>query len=226
MGNTTRIAKLHLEPCPAWGTAARIGSAAWEVPLMAQVGGIRLDDEVLSVVVATLASSERPVAMDRARLDRQKRDLALGHAAGDLSDEAYLGRMSELRSQTAGLERAADRELGASRAVAWLRAFAEAWQHADVPEAKAELIHAIYERVVVAGRRFVEVRLTPAAYKHGLALALPDACYGAPGGIRTPDTRFRRPMLWSTELRARGPGMIPGARVVRWTLVRRQPVRR
>ena len=28
---------------------------------------------------------------------------------------------------------------------------------------------------------------------------------GAPGGIRTPDTRFRRPMLWSTELRARGP---------------------
>ena len=27
---------------------------------------------------------------------------------------------------------------------------------------------------------------------------------GAPGGIRTPDTRFRRPMLWSTELRARG----------------------
>ena len=31
------------------------------------------------------------------------------------------------------------------------------------------------------------------------------SCSGAPGGIRTPDTRFRRPMLWSTELRARGP---------------------
>jgi hypothetical protein len=186
MGNTTRIAKLHLEPCPAWGTAARIGSAAWEVPVMAQVSGIRLDEEVLSAVVATLASAGRTVAIDRARLDRQKRELALGHAAGDLSDEAYLGRMNELRSQTAGLERAADRELGASRAVEWLRSFAEAWQDADVPEAKAELIHAIYDRVVVAGRRFVEVRLTPAAYKHGLALAKPDAVMARPEGFEPP----------------------------------------
>ena len=144
--------------------------------------GIRLDEEVLSAVVATLASGGRPVTIDRARLDRQKRELALGHAAGVLSDEAYLGRMNELRSQTAGLERAADRELGASRAVEWLRAFADAWRDADVAEAKAELIHAIYERVVVAGRRFVEVRLTPAAYKHGLALALPDAVMARPEG--------------------------------------------
>ena len=83
----------------------------------------------------------------------------------------------------AGLEQAADRELEASRAVEWLRAFAEAWQVADVPEAKAELIHAVYERVVVAGRRFVEVRLTPAAYRHGLALALPDAVMARPEGV-------------------------------------------
>jgi len=45
---------------------------------------------------------------------------------------------------------------------------------ADVPEAKAELAHAIYERIVVAGRRIVSARLTPSAYQHGLALALPE----------------------------------------------------
>ena len=43
---------------------------------------------------------------------------------------------------------------------------------ADVPEARKELLHAIYERIVVAGPRFVQVKLTTAAYDHGLALAL------------------------------------------------------
>lgn len=45
---------------------------------------------------------------------------------------------------------------------------------ADVPEAKAELVHAVYERITVAGRRIVSARLTPAACEHGLALALPE----------------------------------------------------
>ena len=48
------------------------------------------------------------------------------------------------------------------------------WSEADVPEAKAELFHAIYERIVVTGRKTVSIRLTPSAYAHGLALALPD----------------------------------------------------
>ena len=42
-----------------------------------------------------------------------------------------------------------------------------------MPEAKAELVHAIYERIVVAGCRIVSARLTPPAYEHGLAVALP-----------------------------------------------------
>lgn len=48
------------------------------------------------------------------------------------------------------------------------------WSEADVPEAKAEVLHAIYERIVVTGRTIVSIRLTPAAYAHGLAVALPD----------------------------------------------------
>jgi hypothetical protein len=62
----------------------------------------------------------------------------------------------------------------AERAVAWLRALAAPWTAADVPEAKADLLHAIYERIVVAGRSFVSARLTPAAHAHGLALAMPE----------------------------------------------------
>ncbi len=51
---------------------------------------------------------------------------------------------------------------------------AETWQQADVPEARSQLRHAIYERIVVTGREFVSARLTPAAYAYGLARALPE----------------------------------------------------
>ena len=51
---------------------------------------------------------------------------------------------------------------------------AETWQRAEVPEEKADVVHAIYERIIVAGPEIVGVRLTPAAYSHGLALALPE----------------------------------------------------
>ena len=60
------------------------------------------------------------------------------------------------------------------RAVEWLRALSESIQVADVPQEKADLMHAIYERITVAGPEIVGVRLTAAAYAHGLALALPE----------------------------------------------------
>ena len=37
-----------------------------------------------------------------------------------------------------------------------------------------DLMHAIYDRIRVAGPEIVGVRLTQAAYAHGLALALPE----------------------------------------------------
>ncbi len=45
---------------------------------------------------------------------------------------------------------------------------------AEVPAEKADLAHAIYDRITVAGPEIVGVRLTQAAYAHGLALALPE----------------------------------------------------
>ena len=48
---------------------------------------------------------------------------------------------------------------------------------------RSDLIHAVYERIVVAGPTFVRARLTPNAYEHGLALALPQVVMARPTGF-------------------------------------------
>jgi hypothetical protein len=59
-----------------------------------------------------------------------------------------------------------------------------------VPKEKADLMHAIYERITVAGPEIVAVRLTAAAYAHGLALALPEKVEMArPTGVERADAR-------------------------------------
>ena len=93
-----------------------------------------------------------------------------------------------LRTQLAAFDETANVGVPAERAVTWLRALRETWQQADVPEAKADLLHAIYERIVVNGPTFVAARLTPAAYAHGLALALPQVVMASPAGFE-PATR-------------------------------------
>jgi len=60
---------------------------------------------------------------------------------------------------------------------------AETWHKADLAEEKSDVIHAVYERIVIEGPRSVGLRLTPAAYRHGLALALPDAVMARPTGL-------------------------------------------
>ena len=124
-------------------------------------------------MVAALGGAPRPVALDRARIDRQIRELALEHAAGHLEDEVYLERLRGLRESKDDAERTRGERVAAERAIDWLRALSATWAEADVPEAKAEVLHAIYERIVVTGRTIVSTRLTPSAYAHGLAVALP-----------------------------------------------------
>ena len=169
-----RYRKLHTKPCERWGRKARIPAEAWEEPILAQLGGIELADGVIARVVAALGSTVRPVAIDRSRIERQMRELALDHVGGGISDETYLARLKRLRESLAEVEEAAQVGVPADRAVEWLRALADTWQQVDVPEARGDLLHAIYERIVVAGREFVSAQLTPAAYAHGLALALPE----------------------------------------------------
>ena len=142
--------------------------------MLAQVAGIALDDVTMASVVAALGSTQQPVAIDRARIDRQIRELALEHAGGLLDDDTYLTRLKALRDQRDAIVERTAPGLPGHRAVEWLRALGESFQVADVPKEREELMHAIYERNTVAGPEIVGVRLTQAAYAHGLALALPE----------------------------------------------------
>jgi hypothetical protein len=80
-------------------------------------------------------------------------------------------------------EASVDIGVPADRAIAWLRAIGETWAQGDLLEEKADLVHAIYERITVAGERFESARLTPAAYAHGLSLCLPQVVMARPTGF-------------------------------------------
>ena len=141
--------------------------------MLAQVARVALDDGTTASVVAALGSTRQPVKIDRARIDRQIREVALEHAAGGLGDDAYLTRLTVLREARDAIAEGSDIGVSAQRAIEWLRALAESLQHADVAKEKEDLMHAIYERITMAGPRIVGIRLSSAAYVHGLALALP-----------------------------------------------------
>ena len=183
MGNSERVAKLHTEPCAGWGSKARIAATTWEVPILAQLGSLRVDHAMRAEITAVLSAGDRPLTMDRARLERQMRELALEHAAARLDDAEYLARMARLRGELEIVGVQSARDLPARRATEWLDALAETWQQTEPVEEKSDVIHAIYERIVIEGPRFVGLRLTPAAYRHGLALALPEAVMARPTGF-------------------------------------------
>src|SRR5256885_1454230 len=80
------------------------------------------------------------------------RALRLAHAAGHLEDAVYLERLRELREVKDDVERTTGERVASDRAIDWLRASSATWTEADVPEAKADVLHAIYDQIVVTGR--------------------------------------------------------------------------
>jgi hypothetical protein len=66
---------------------------------------------------------------------------------------------------------------------------------ADVPEAKADVLRAIYDQIIITRREIVSVRLSPSAYAHGLALALPTkVALARPTGVGRALTAYRLPI--------------------------------
>jgi len=51
-------------------------------------------------------------------------------------------------------------------------------------EETSDVIQAVYERIAIEEPRFIGLRPTPAAYRHRLALALPEAGMARPTAIR------------------------------------------
>lgn len=82
-----------------------------------------------------------------------KRELALAHADGRLSDEDYLARVASVRREQAAAPPArAGAAAPADRALACLRNLAETWANPGIhPETRAQVIHAVYERIEVRG---------------------------------------------------------------------------
>ena len=78
----------------------------------------------------------------------------------------------------------------------WIsRSRAPEWRAAEVPAEKADLLHAIYDRITVAGRKIVSVKLTPSAYAHGFALTLPETVAVArPTGVGRGITTYEIPI--------------------------------
>lgn len=146
-----------------------------------------LDPATLAQVVAALGSNERPVTLDKARLQRQIKAMAAENAEGRVADEVYLERKRQLLGEIDALERSARAGIPAAQAVEWLKPLGETWDAADVQLEKAELLHAIYERIVVAGERIVSARLTPEAQAHGMVLALPQVVMARPTGFERAD---------------------------------------
>ena len=169
--------------------------------ILGQVAGIELDDATIGAVVAALGGAPRPVGLAHARIDRKIRELALEHAAGRLEDAAHLERLRELREAKDTVERTRGERVAAERAIEWLRALSATWTEADVPVAKADVLHAIYDQIVVTGREIVSVRLTSSAYAHGLALALPTkVALARPTGVGRADaTNIRIPIEGAGE---------------------------
>jgi DNA invertase Pin-like site-specific DNA recombinase len=180
-GTPPRRQRIHPSgECPLWGLSRTVSASRHELPIYAQVGALKLDNATIEKVIRAVGDDDRPpLPLDRTRVEREKRELALGHAAGNIADAQYLARMAELRRSAVPVRDGSS--VRPADAVSYLRNLALLWESPGLTDAtRADLLHAIYERVVVTRDQFVEVQLTPHAYRHGLALALPEVVHWRP----------------------------------------------
>jgi hypothetical protein len=85
MGSPPRQRKLNPnhDQCPEWGPEASHSASVYEPWIIGQVTGVRVDESTVERIVRVLSTPEsRPIDVNRARLERMKRELALDHAAG------------------------------------------------------------------------------------------------------------------------------------------------
>jgi hypothetical protein len=133
------------------------------------------------------------VPIERGHLEHRRRQLALDMAAGRIGERAFLGAIRRLTEEEARIDdpSPARRAVDSAKAIDYIRNFATSWSKAK-PPTKATMVQSLYEEIVVRGSDFVSVRLTPEAYAHGLALALPQE-------VLVPPTRTRgRPRkMWA-----------------------------
>jgi len=204
--------RLHVAPECSSGVKKRMWETnTWLPWLYAQIAGIRVDDALAAEVLAALSSPrDQPVSIDVGRFERARRQLANDVAANRLNERDFLGAMERLREE----EHLATvrRPVGVydpGAALAKIRGFKQTWDTAPEP-ARAAMLQAVYDEVVVEGEEFAYVTLTPDAYACGMALALPEQvgmALARPTGFDFPDpipTEKRIPVKVADAGRASG----------------------
>ena len=137
------------------GQQARLGDETWEEPILAQVAGIALDDDDdrrrrrgPRVGHRDRSRSTGPGSTGRCASSRSSTPPAVS------GTRVYLDRLKALREAKDERSRHARAAVfRRERAIELAAGLSATWSEADVPEEKAELLHAIYERITVAGRR-------------------------------------------------------------------------
>jgi DNA invertase Pin-like site-specific DNA recombinase len=176
----------HPRPCPGWAASSR-RAERYEAPLIAQLTGLRLDTKILAQI-RRLSQLDTPpvpeISLRRRQLETELEDLAHRHARRRLSTPEYVSEHQRIVAELDAAEPPAPpASVDPDANIAALRDLRAAWRDAD-EAARAKLLRAVYERVIVDDQGVREVLLTPEAYRHGLALAMPEVMSLArPAGI-------------------------------------------
>ena len=97
-----------------------------------------------------------------------------------MGERAFLVAMRRLNEEEIALVEHRPRTgVDPAKAVEYIRNFAACWAKAKAPT-RATMIQSLYGEIIVRGEEFVSVRLSPEAYAHGLALALPQEVWVPP----------------------------------------------
>ncbi len=97
------IASSTRSRAPPGARRARLPRYTWEAPVLAQVGGTRLDNAVLAQVIAALGcAGERPWRSTAPGSNARCAISPSSTPRGSLGDETYLARLGELRASEPG----------------------------------------------------------------------------------------------------------------------------
>jgi len=187
---TTRWSDPHRLLGPPPGTP----DETWKVPVLAQVARMTLDDGIIARAVAALGSPDRPVGLDRARIERLMRDLAPDPVARRIDDSVYLGSLGQFRVDLATLDATPRGDLAAKRAVHWAAGAGGHQGHRRRPRGYSR--PAPRDLRAHCRRGSLDRRGLPDAvgYANGLAVALPQVVMARPTGVGRASATYEIPI--------------------------------
>lgn len=193
----------HSRPCPEWSQGSYV-RPVYETPIRAQIATAKLSHSQVENIRRLAGQPVAPPTgeLRKRQLERELTDRAADHARRRITTEHYL---ADHRRITAEIDAIAERLpaaplVDADTAVAHVQNLRRTWELAS-EAARARLIRSIYQRVTVRAGEIVEVELTPDAWRHGMALALPErVALARPAGFEPGQATWMVPIAGRKEL--------------------------